>query len=785
MLCRRYIFYENIMYLCTSNCKTSLKFPIMKKSILLVSFLVILTALFAENSKPFTVKENSYQKIVISFAIDGLKAEQTGDYVSLTAQDYALSREVGKPALPLLVKMIEIPLCENVNVKYTLSDAANLNFALISPENQIIPAQPSYSKSYKGERKFEKDIETYSKNEFYSLEPVRLEQNGVLRNINLATLYISPVKYNPVTGEVVVYNNIDVEITFEGADIAATQEMKNLHKSRYFASDRVVINPFKNDSKDNYSAPVKYLIVSHSMFKGQFDDFVNWKKRKGFMVEVAYTDEANVGTTYNSIASFIKSKYTEATPENPAPTFVLLIGDVAQIPTKNISQGWFDSHPTDLYYFDWTGNGQPDCFYGRFSAATEAHLLPQVEKTLMYEQMTMPDPSYLDHAILIAGIDSYGHGYTHGNPTIKYAAEYYLNEANGYTTVDMYTNPHASTATATIRNNICQGAGIINYTAHGDVTEWSDPAFKASDITSMTNTNKYGLMIGNCCLSNKFDETSLGESLLRADKKGAVGYIGGSNSTYWDEDVYWSVGARSTISSSTTSPTTFVYEAENLGAYDRACHTHNEPFSEWMTTFGGMIMAGNMAVQASVTDDESKTYYWEIYHLIGDPSVMTWFSQPETMILTADPVSLPVTSVKVHAVPYAYVAITNDLELVAAAFADDNGEATLTFDAIEDLSKVEVAASAQNYKTAFTTLVTQGVNDNETAALYSVRPNPAYDFIEVTAPANEELRLFDVNGRWLGSYVADGETTKIDISSLAPGFYFVKAGKTTIKFIKK
>ena len=49
-----------------------------------------------------------------------------------------------------------------------------------------------------------------------------------------------------------------------------------------------------------------------------------------------------------------------------------------------------------------------------------------------------------------------------------------------------------------------------------------------------------------CCQSNKFDEpTCFGEKLLRANNKGAVGYIGGSNNTYWDEDYWWAVGATS------------------------------------------------------------------------------------------------------------------------------------------------------------------------------------------------------------------------------------------------
>ena len=63
--------------------------------------------------------------------------------------------------------------------------------------------------------------------------------------------------------------------------------------------------------------------------------------------------------------------------------------------------------------------------------------------------------------------------------------------------------------------------------------------FLVNDVSGLDNQNQYGLLIGNCCNSNEFaGVTCLGEALLRTPKK-AVGYIGATNSTYWDEDYYW------------------------------------------------------------------------------------------------------------------------------------------------------------------------------------------------------------------------------------------------------
>ena len=57
-----------------------------------------------------------------------------------------------------------------------------------------------------------------------------------------------------------------------------------------------------------------------------------------------------------------------------------------------------------------------------------------------------------------------------------------------------------------------------------------------NDVNAMSNNNKYPTMVGNCCLTNAFDSgTCFGEALLRKDNGGAIGYIGGSDVTYWND----------------------------------------------------------------------------------------------------------------------------------------------------------------------------------------------------------------------------------------------------------
>ena len=130
-------------------------------------------------------------------------------------------------------------------------------------------------------------------------------------------------------------------------------------------------------SEATSGVPVKYVIVSDPMFREALQPFIKWKTKRGFNVIEAYTNDPAVGKTINSIKAYLQNLYTSATSTDPAPTFVLFVGDVAQIPAFNCGD-----HVSDLYYCEYTGDYLPEVYYGRFSANTVAELLPQINKTL-------------------------------------------------------------------------------------------------------------------------------------------------------------------------------------------------------------------------------------------------------------------------------------------------------------------------------------------------------------------------------------------------------------------
>ena len=695
--------------------------------------LPLLIFIFTFHLLPFTshaqkegyrVVADDWQHLTVEFSVDkpmvgeSLLCGETFSTLTIDGYEQPVAN-YGTPALPTFSRMIEVPL--GADFKVTVSGAEYDTLEALP--HRLMPVQLPRRKSDTSAMKLFVS-ECYSWNAFLGQREALVEEAGIARDRRLARLQFSPVSYNPVSGQVIVCRHATVTVTYREGDEQASKEMFERYYSPAFNSGANAINNLYPKSVRT-TAPVRYLIVANGMFRGQLNEFVQWKKRKGFLTDIVYTDDSGVGSDTTSIAAYIKAQYTNATSANPAPTYVLLVGDVAQLPTfdAHVTSPSSD-HVTDLYYMTWTtGDHLPDCHYGRFSAQTVAQLTPQVQKTLMYEQYTFADPSFLDRAVMVAGVDggtAGDYGYTHADPTMDYAITNYVNGTHGWSQVMYFKNDvtiipacttnvtigsSASGNSATVRSYYNQGAGFINYTAHGGSTGWGTPSFNNTHVNSMTNHQKFGLMIGNCCLTNKFEEsTCFGEALLRKNEyAGAVGYIGGSNSTYWGQDVYWAVGVRSSISASMS----MAYNAANLGVYDRTFHTHGEGYADWCTTQGSMVMQGNMAVESSSTSSNMKWYYWEIYHLMGDPSVMPYMTQASVMnVAAASVVNYGTTSLSVSAVPHAYVALVDTVTgtLISAAYANASGNATLALPADLGVNTYLLAASAQQYRTSFRTV---------------------------------------------------------------------------------
>ena len=602
-----------------------------------------------------------------TFSFSGIQANEMntekGVFSNLTMDGTIPSGNVGEPSLPAANQLIAVPYgakIASLEVKSYSKTTYNLADYGIKT---VMPQQPSVRKDQKPEDiKFVYSEKAYAAKSMSQRPIATVEVRGTMRGIQVGSLTINPVNYNPATNSIEVYNDIEVEVRYDNYDKAAAYNEFARTFSPYFATVYKSMFNWRDDVYDQHpdlwQCPVKMLVIADRMFEECMQDWIEWKTMKGFYMDVNYTDE--VGTSASAIRSFIQGKYAE-----DAPTFVIIFGDKNQVAASATGS---ESHcVTDLQYMSVDNDDFPDIYHSRMCAETVQQMQNIITKTLWYEKIQFETPSrnidYLSKVLLIAGWDGTWNPRV-GKPTIQYAMEYYYNTEHGFTEINYflqqpYNQPYASLNT---------GVGFVNYTAHGSHDGWADPSLTVSQVNNLTNENMPFLAMGNCCEAADWgiSGTCFGEAMIRANTKAAFAYIGSCPSTYWWEDYYFGVGATNVTNQMPT------YEQTAYGCYDAIWN------DDEYNCVSAIPVIGNLAVcyahangyQGSVSDK----YYWQSYHALGDGSVMPFRVQPtdnDVSHMAIFPIGM--STYEVSADPGSYVAISKDGVLHGVGLVDESG----------------------------------------------------------------------------------------------------------------
>jgi hypothetical protein len=758
-----------------------------KYVILLISVLVLshtglaqngVIPLKTQNSSLKVKQENEadFRLIVNHKAIHSLTVEtKSGSFDEISIAGAGYIGKPGTPKLPAYTKLIEVPEGAEIILKVKSYDTNEYTLKEYGINNPVMPVQPSIRKDQDPEKlKFHYRKEAYTAKTFTDYEIVSAKTIGRMRGVRIAKLSIAPVNYNPEKGTIKVYNNIEIEVNFKNADKKLTQDIKRKAYSPYFEpvySKLINHKSLVDDHPELTKYPVKMLILSDRMFEEALQPYIDWKTKKGFEVIVNYTDEGD--NTPEAIKNWVQTHYDSATPEDPAPSFCLLVGDTDQIPASQT--GSQSGKDTDLYYFSQDGDYFPEMYYGRFSANNLEQLQPQIDKTLYYEQYQFSDPSFLDDVTLIAGADaSWNHNV--GQPTVKYGTDNYFNSSFGFANVNDYLDSYAG-----CYDNERIAVSLINYTAHCSQGSWGEPYFTISDAYNTNNTGKYPLAIGNCCLSADFGYSSecIGEAWVRAEN-GAVAYIGSSPSSYWFEDFYWAVGAFPIVDNNDGYvPTT---EETSMGVYDGI-------FLSDYTSVGGIIFLGNLAVTEADVEGYPQhinpLYYWEAYNALGDPSLVSYKTQgSDNNVSHAPEIIIGIESFEISAEPGSYAAISNEGILLGAALVGESGTVSVSIDPVLEPADVDIVVTKPQYKPYITTIpatsaegpymavesYTDKIEYNQSTDLNLVLNNIGSD-----PAANVQVSISspDANAEITNSNYNYGDIASEEISSVSPAGTFV------------
>lgn len=668
-----------------------------------------------------------------------------GDFYRISIPGHNNTTDPGKPELPVFSRLITIP--ENSQAVVTIHDVRSQKLVPFKNNftGRLYPKQADQVKDSRQKTDFIIDKNVYAKKGLINADTVTIEHIGKVRNNQLATIFISPVRYNPYLNELEVITSMRIEVTFK--QLKGSSSASGGLKSALFEQSvgKGTLNYYPPEFITGYSTkPVGMVILTDTIFRKQLKPFITWKTQEGFRITTIYKGTWPAGSTFSGIKDSLSRIYYSATEENPAPEYLLIVGDVNKIP---LSEG--TSQVSDLYYGEFDGNGDylPEMFIGRLPVADTTDLKNVVNKLVQYEKFQFPDTSTIfNRTIVTAGND--GSYITYMNGQVKYAATYYLNTTNGIDPYAFYY-PKSASSEDSIKKLIASGVSFINYTGHGDGSGWIDPY-----ITDIPSSNMYPFMITNACQTAHFNNAnSFGNRMIVSASK-ASGYIGCSNDSYWDEDYYWAVG----VSTPSTDP---IYSETGLGAFDRLFHKNSEKPSDWYITMGQVNWAGNMSVSASTST--RKKYYWETYTLLGDPSAIPIIGKPDIFnIHLPDTIPNNITSFSLMADPFAYASISHRDTLWDATYSSPSGSVFLKVPARTNDSCL-ITITGQNKVPLIKKIYIKDIN-SEFVNLTSATVNDSTGNSNGKADYNE-LFFLDLKINNLGLKDADSLSAKISTSS--------------------
>jgi len=417
-----------------------------------------------------------------------------------------------------------------------------------------------------------------------------------------------------------------------------------------------------------------YVIISAPQFAETVAPLADWKTRKGWPVVLVTTDE--IGNTGAGIRAYLQDAYDSWVRP---PEYVLLVGDVEDIPTYFI-----DGNVTDLPYTlvdgdDWL----PDLMLGRFAVANQSECEAMVAKTLHYEREPYQDQTHwFTRGVMIGG----QYGSTTPMHTVRFCGEQLqsigFSELVPVTPVQLEGNyivaPYipqdqigipVNMGPSVISSSIDAGSSFVVYRGWAYGTGgWFSPTYQVADVQNLDNGAMLPVVMSFVCHTGNFNAgtPSMGEVFTRmggsdpADFRGAVAFYG--NGEPWSRTRY--------------------NDAMAISLFERI----TEP---QLSTLGSLVNAGKLRFMEFFPgsmeesgDGFSVEFYFHIYNLLGDPELNYYRAQP-TALTVAHAAELPVGSTLLDVavtesgsgapLAGARIGLVQDGELLGAALTDAGG----------------------------------------------------------------------------------------------------------------
>ncbi len=664
--------------------------------------------------------------VLIEFNLQALDAKEIftngfGSGTEFSIPEECGSNDIGRPDLPILRKLVQIPATGGIRVEIVSDETTVLGLYSVAPF-QGYPSRNGETQAWKI------DETVYSTSAFYPSACVQLEAVEILRDIRVARVVFNPVRVNPVTGETIITTSVTIRLVNEGSGENELLRNVTAYTSSYMPIYEEVLG--FDDNRDTTTG--SYLVISSQEGYEYAQDLIDWKRQTG--LEVHFGRVPDIGSTVSAIESYIDNAFN--TWSNP-PEWILIIGGEDVVPAPQGSGTTSDNR------YGVIGSGyDPSIHVGRICGGDTDNLTYQTWKIQSYENDPyQPASSWFQEGVSIGSTDFQdpwmSYRYAQVMRTHEMTAALYCNSGSYGGVPPSITNLSAE---------FNDGTSLVSYIGHGDVTYWVTTGFSNGNVAALTNGRKLPWISSIACQNANFEgnycfgEAWMAEGTI-ANPKGAVGFMGAT----------------------TNSP---VGPTDSLAMYQFRGYFQEEIYHMGAAFDYGKIKA-YLYTGDSGNSDMHMIFGCPEFDIFTDTSPLVYLSGTHDAYISAGSYSVTVTAGG-YPVAGAHVGIVQDTTLLAGGFTDASGVVSFTIGTIPTLDDVTVTCTNHNgYPYVGTAQVITGINSGQSGisgvlSLDRPYPNPisssAVFTYSLPVSCNASLSVFDISGRTVCD-LTDGDHT--------------------------
>ena len=565
----------------------------MKKHILFFVIIILLVISNSSKAQNLVVKNESKSSLSLELTIDNYNIKEINDGKEILHEvvlsSITIPNDKGKPNLPSVNRFIAIP--NNAKAKVVVNNYKKeiLKDINIAPSRGIVSEYDTTNSDYI------KDSDIYSKDELFPANIVSITEDINLRGVEAIGLNISPIQYNPVKKELIVYTEIELSIEYEGGDSKfGDDRLRSMHWDPILQHNILNYNSlpeinyserFQQWIADNAEG-AEYLIIipDDESIREQAQRLADYRNKQGIITKVYSLDEMNAHS-HEEIRDWFVDAYNNW---DIAPVAVCILGDYNIYAKDGIPAFIFDfneygeKYISDRPFSDIDDDFIPEIAFSRLSAdnAEEARIM--VDKQINYEFLNpVMDEEFYDRPLLTSAYQQSkwfqisaaclkGHLQTLGKDpntiSMIYNYEGNYNEdiwssADNSDQVVNYFGPNGLgyipatpgemggfieyENSETLPSTISQNPGyIVLNRDHGWYSLWSCPNLRSSGVRTMTNYDKLPFVLSINCASGAFNQDDcLTEAFMKLENAGSVGVIAPTFEThsYTNDSFLWGV----------------------------------------------------------------------------------------------------------------------------------------------------------------------------------------------------------------------------------------------------